>query len=260
MRKQGGNGFNKPASFVSSRRGLGSSATAESTPERSGSETPVRGGIGSNKGTTDSSQHPSFQPSTLAGDGVPSAFGAARPSFAQGSTSFQNRSGGRPSFVSSGSASSTPSKKPTGKSGGGFDAAAMLAKMGWSQGQGLGKSGEGIVNPIETKLRPQNAGIAFGGFKEKTKQAKEEARRRGEEVSSDEEDRARMKRKPKTAEGKKEPKPVDHSEAWRRTEKKPRKPKVEHRTYEQIIEEAGGVPSTDAGVGQIIDATGKEVS
>ena len=30
----------------------------------------------------------------------------------------------------------------------------MLAKMGWQAGSGLGQSGEGIVIPIESKLRP----------------------------------------------------------------------------------------------------------
>ncbi|PWN32361.1 TFP11-domain-containing protein [Meira miltonrushii] len=52
--------------------------------------------------------------------------------------------------------------------------------MGWSGG-GLGKQGEGIVKPIEVKQRPECAGIAFSDVKEKTKQAKEEARRRGEQ-------------------------------------------------------------------------------
>ncbi|KAI9715203.1 MAG: hypothetical protein M1828_001029 [Chrysothrix sp. TS-e1954] len=75
----------------------------------------------------------------------------------------------------------------------------MMAKMGHVEGGGLGREGHGMLNPIEVKLRPQGAGV--GAVKEKTPQAKVEARRaaeqRGEqfEDSSDEEKRARRRRK-----------------------------------------------------------------
>ncbi|KAI0306082.1 GC-rich sequence DNA-binding factor-like protein-domain-containing protein [Multifurca ochricompacta] len=52
--------------------------------------------------------------------------------------------------------------------------ARMLAKMGWQSGTGLGAGGQGIVTPIESKLRPKNMGIAFKGFVERTEQSKAE--------------------------------------------------------------------------------------
>lgn len=39
----------------------------------------------------------------------------------------------------------------------------LLQKMGWSSGQGLGKKGQGIVNPIEAKRRMQTAGLGMRG-------------------------------------------------------------------------------------------------
>lgn len=37
----------------------------------------------------------------------------------------------------------------------------MLQKMGYKHGMGLGKHGEGIVNPVEVKLRGKNTGLGF---------------------------------------------------------------------------------------------------
>lgn len=81
----------------------------------------------------------------------------------------------------------------------------MMAKMGYKKGHGLGKSGEGMLSPVEVKIRPQNAGL--GAVKEKTEQAKQEERRQAErrgeqyEDSSEEERKARLKRQaaPKSA-------------------------------------------------------------
>ncbi|OQE24276.1 hypothetical protein PENSTE_c007G01894 [Penicillium steckii] len=87
-----------------------------------------------------------------------------------------------------------------GKGGGGNSfAARMMAKMGYKEGQGLGSSGQGIINPIEAQARPTGAGL--GAVREKTKQARNEERReaerRGETIddSSDEEKRRRRKKK-----------------------------------------------------------------
>ena len=111
--------------------------------------------------------------------------------------------------------------------------------MGWTGG-GLGKEGEGIVNPIEVEIRPNRAGVAFGGRREKTKQVRAEERRKtGAPASSDEEEPVRA--------------PPVSSSAWKRKSKEP-KPSVVYRTYEEIVAEAAA-PS----VGPILDATGHEV-
>jgi hypothetical protein len=37
----------------------------------------------------------------------------------------------------------------------------MLQKMGWEQGKGIGKSGEGIINPIQPKITKGKKGLGF---------------------------------------------------------------------------------------------------
>jgi len=123
--------------------------------------------------------------------------------------------------------------------------------MGWETGTGLGVTGEGIVTPVESKMRPQKMGIAFKGFKEKTEQSKAEARRRGE-VVSDEENRT-LKGK---AAGKVDGLKAARSDVWKKPKKA--KIKVEYKTYEQILAEAGQ-DAKPANIGQIIDATGATV-
>lgn len=128
--------------------------------------------------------------------------------------------------------------------------ARMLSKMGWQAGTGLGTTGDGIVTPIESKLRPQKMGIAFKGFKEKTEQSKLEAKRRGEVVSDEEDEKTKKFRKKAKEQQEK------RSDAWKRPKKV--KTKTEHKSYEQILAEAGE-PASVSGIGQIIDATGAVV-
>jgi tuftelin-interacting protein 11 len=75
----------------------------------------------------------------------------------------------------------------------------MMAKMGYKEGQGLGTTGQGIMNPIEVQARPQGAGL--GAVSEKSKKTREEERRvaaqKGEVLEDSSEDERRRRRKKK---------------------------------------------------------------
>ncbi|KAK2463587.1 hypothetical protein APHAL10511_004338 [Amanita phalloides] len=213
-------------------------------------ERPRMGGIGSKSANA-------FTTFAASGDSVSSSAAATPPPDNGFPTAFGNRA--QRSFVRD----SLPAKKPVvltaqershfSKLQGSFGAK-MLEKMGWQTGTGLGATGEGIINPVESRMRPQKMGIAFKGFREKTEQSKQEARRKGEVVSDDEDPQTRkMRKKAREQEQKK-------ADVWKRPKKI--KTKVEHKSYEQILAEAGDELPT-ARLEQIIDATGaipREVS
>ncbi|KAK9368908.1 GC-rich sequence DNA-binding factor-like protein-domain-containing protein [Lipomyces kononenkoae] len=117
--------------------------------------------------------------------------------------------------------------------------ASIFAKMGYVEGQGLGADGRGMLNPVEQKLRAGRLGL--GGMKEKTKQAIDEARRRGEQVeSSEDEDKVDGDSRTKSR---------------RKQEAARRKPKVTYRTVDEI--EASGLPVPQLWK-NIVDMTGPE--
>ena len=229
--------------------GLGASKSQSST-SFSGF---TKGGIGSSRPAAISpspaaSHSPSPAPSASLHGNLPTAFGAARPqrSFVRDNTGSANAS-------RSATPLSTTERAHLSKLEGSFGLR-MLAKMGWEAGKGLGTAGEGIVAPVESKVRPKNMGIAFRGFGERTSQSKAEARRRGEVVSDDEDEEGVKKAKKAKGKGKEQP---NRSDAWKKPKKV--KTKVEHKTYEQIVAEAGPDAATP-GIGIIIDATGARVS
>lgn len=140
--------------------------------------------------------------------------------------------------------------------------AKLLARMGWTSGSGLGAKGEGIVTPIESKLRPKGAGLNYGGFGERTKQAKEEDRRRGKVTSDDEEEEKSRRRKGTKLRTSLDPSRAGTPTAERRPDawKRPAKPKkasVVHKTYEEVLASGATVSGLDNGIGQIVDLTGQ---
>jgi tuftelin-interacting protein 11 len=173
-------------------------------------------------------------------------------------SAFGGRSRPQRAFVRNGTPQAPPPPKPSLSVGEnahfrkleGTFGARMLAKMGWQTGTGLGVESQGIVAPIETKVRPKNMGIAFKGFSERTEQSRAEARRRGEIVSDDEEEGGK-KKVPKREKADKS------SDAWKKPKKV--KTKIKHKTYEQIVAEVGEDTAGPSGLGVIIDATGATV-
>jgi tuftelin-interacting protein 11 len=227
--------------------GLGLGASKSNPPTSFSGFT--KGGIGAFRpaavsNATTPAPSPSPAPSSVEiPDNLPSAFGAA----ARAQRSFV-RSDAGPSQTRKAPSLAANERAQFNKLKGSFGSR-MLEKMGWQSGTGLGSTGEGIVTPIESKLRPKNMGIAFRGFGERTDQSKAEARRRGEAVSDDEE------KKPKG--GKKSRAEPKRADAWQKPKKV--KIKIEHKTYEQIVADAGQDAAGPSGIGVIIDATGATV-
>ncbi|KAF4634462.1 hypothetical protein G7Y89_g3639 [Cudoniella acicularis] len=99
-------------------------------------------------------------------------------------------------------APSTPKEKPAKPSSfsSGSFASRMMAKMGYKEGQGLGKEGQGRSGVIEVVQRPQ--GVGLGAVREKSKQEIEEEKRqaeiRGEKYVDSDEEKRKSRRKVKS--------------------------------------------------------------
>lgn len=174
---------------------------------------------------------------------------APRPSFGGGGFKRKNNfapPGNRKHLKTDGNAS--PLTAP-GKGGKMTFAQKMMAKMGYKAGEGLGKEGGGIINPIEVKLRPQGAGV--GAVKEKTEQHKAEERRRreaaGEKVSEDEDSEEEERRARKKRREKREGMSGGGAAGGRR--------KTKFKTVEDVRAAAPGLEVPKAMLSSIVDAT-----
>lgn len=221
-------GTSTPAS-ISAHLGLGFQASASSPQSEAAFESPLgRGFVSSSTASAAYLPTMSFTPKPSS-----EAPQVIRPSFTQVT---QSRGKGRGDKGSP----TTPAVNPESF------AARMMAKMGYQPGQGLGKNGAGILNPIEVRQRPQGAGV--GAVREMTPAARAEAKRarrlRGE-VVSDSEEEAEKKKKPK------------QRGSAGNTPLRIKKERTKFRTADEIAASAKGL-EVPVALKSIVDYTGKE--
>ena len=148
----------------------------------------------------------------------------------------------------------------------------MLEKMGWIKGQGIGKAGHGVVNPLESKLRPNSMGLGFGGFKETTAKAKIQQERilhtdsdRTKPASDDsDEDLARERRKQGVGGAGGGAASTEKRQYWKRHERRELNVKSaaelrEEWTQRDVTARAvGATTGVAAGVGAVVDMRGPQ--
>jgi len=155
----------------------------------------------------------------------------------------------RPSAFSTPTTNGRGGKKGQAASGvnAGSFAARMMAKMGYKEGDGLGKEGQGRSGVIEVTLRPQ--GVGLGAVKEKSKQEIEEekrqARLKGEKYEDSDEERKKRRKKPKSG-------LESGSGSGMSTPRRAAKPKF--RTLEEVQKAAPGLQIPEA-FAPILDMT-----
>ncbi|KAJ3333619.1 Tuftelin-interacting protein 11 [Blyttiomyces sp. JEL0837] len=134
-------------------------------------------------------------------------------------------------------------------------ASAYMKKMGWAHGQALGSKGEGLVEPIDVKVRPNKMGLGHGGFDERTEVVKKEQEKMKPIYTlSDDEKEEAAKEEQRIKEGL----PTAAStKAWRRDKTK----KVTYKTAMEVIQEQQQrmpLSNKEPSKVKIIDMTGKE--
>nr|KIR84073.1 tuftelin-interacting protein 11 [Cryptococcus tetragattii IND107] len=188
--------------------------------------------------------------------GIPSSFGRPPPSLTTHSGHHtQRRFLPRPQSpaVSSNKAHLTAAEKAHFSKIQSSFGARLLAKQGWEAGKGLGIQEDGRAVPIEVGKVMRGQGIQRGI---RTEDSKREARRQGLTFSDDEDEEAPRRRRHREKGPKVHKEKSEEDQGWKRQKKV--KVKVQHKTYEQLLAEAGDAVSAP-GIGLVLDARGGEL-
>ncbi|WWC91342.1 uncharacterized protein L201_006285 [Kwoniella dendrophila CBS 6074] len=239
----------------SSSRGRGGIGSLSRTPKVSpppAADAPIdgpRGGLGSAQAAAQPIDESA--PAT----NMPSAFGRPPPSL----TSSSGPSRKQQSFISRPTPSAaaknaelTAAERAHFSNISSSFGARMLAKQGWEAGKGLGAQEDGRAVPIQVGKVFRGQGIQKGM---RTEDSKREAKRQGHVFSDDEDEKPKRGQRGRGPKVPKEPKD-EVEQGWKKQKKV--KVKVEHKTYEQLLAEAGDAAPA-AGVGLVLDARGGEL-